>query len=58
MRQDIPQLARAIVYMYMCVTVPYKKETQTPMIETSMDTLTKKIVVLIIMLWWAKDQPS
>lgn len=29
-REDIPHQARAIVYMYMCVTLPYKRGTQTP----------------------------
>jgi len=61
MRQDIPQLARAIVYVYMYVTVPYKKETQTPMNPNDREInghTYQEIVVLIIMLWWAKDQPS
>ena len=53
MRQDIPQLARAIVSMYMFVTVPYKKETQTPMNPNDRDInghTYQEIVVLIIML--------
>jgi hypothetical protein len=53
MREDIPQLASAIVYMYLCVTIPYKKETQTPVNpnEREINGYTyKEIVVLIIML--------